>query len=199
MPKFIFDLDGTVTSEETLPKIAGHFNIKEEIAELTKQTIAGDIPFIESFIRRVGILGQLPVSEINNLLEGTALYPQVRNFIQEHIHDCVIATGNIENWVEKLIKKVGCKSFCSHIELSENKVKKLTFILKKEDVVEQYKKKGEKVIFIGDGNNDMEAMRIADIAIACGLTHYPAKSVLTVADYLVFNEESLCRLLNQLC
>ena len=51
---------------------------------------------------------------------------------------------------------------------------------------------------IGDGNNDMEAMRIADVSIACGLVHYPARSILTIVDYVVFSEQSLLRLLNQL-
>ena len=31
MTKFIFDLDGTVTREETLPLIAKHFSVEEEI------------------------------------------------------------------------------------------------------------------------------------------------------------------------
>jgi len=199
MTRFIFDLDGTVTSEETLPKIAAYFGVVEKIAELTRQTMYGDIPFVESFIRRVGILGKLPVSEINDLLENTPLYPLLHKFIQAHSANCVIATGNIENWVEKLVAKVGCKSYCSRIELLDNTVKKLTFILKKEEVVKEYQERGERVVYIGDGNNDMEAMRLADVAIACGVTHYPAKSVLTVADYLVFEEASLCRLLNQLC
>jgi cation transport ATPase len=65
-------------------------------------------------------------------------------------------------------------------------------------VVKKYKELGEKVVYIGDGNNDMEAMRISDISIAAGLIHYPANSILTVADYLIFNEEALCRQLNQL-
>ena len=64
--------------------------------------------------------------------------------------------------------------------------------------MERYKSEGEKVVFIGDGNNDVEAMRLADVSIASGLTHMPAKSVLSVADYVVFNEEGLCRQLNQL-
>ena len=51
--KFLFDLDGTVTSAETLPIIANHFNCLEEIGELTKRTVQGNIPFVESFIRRV--------------------------------------------------------------------------------------------------------------------------------------------------
>ena len=63
---------------------------------------------------------------------------------------------------------------------------------------EQFKKNGDKVVFIGDGNDDAEAMREADVSIASGVTHYPSKSVLSVADYLVFSEEALCRQLNQL-
>ena len=50
--KFIFDLDGTITSEETLPLMAKHFNVQEEIEQLTRETIQGDIPFVESFIAR---------------------------------------------------------------------------------------------------------------------------------------------------
>ena len=53
--KFIFDLDGTVTSQETLPVIASYFGIQEEISELTKQTVRGNVPFMESFIKRVHI------------------------------------------------------------------------------------------------------------------------------------------------
>lgn len=33
--KFLFDLDGTVTSKETLPIIAEHFGVQDQIAELT--------------------------------------------------------------------------------------------------------------------------------------------------------------------
>ena len=51
--KILFDLDGTITAQETLPLIAKHFGVEEQISELTKQTIQGNVPFIESFIRRV--------------------------------------------------------------------------------------------------------------------------------------------------
>ena len=198
MTKFIFDLDGTITKAETLPVIAEHFNIHDKIEELTKETVAGNIPFMESFIRRVHMLSNLPVSEVSNLLASVELYPQLHTFIQEHQEDCIIATGNLWCWVDKLCNKVGCKTYSSTATVENNNVVKISKIIKKDEIVTKYKNEGHQVIFIGDGNNDMEAMRQADISIASGLLHYPAKSILTITDYAVFSEEALCRLLNQL-
>lgn len=198
MTKFIFDLDGTVTSEETLPLISSHFGIEEEIKELTKETIAGNIPFIESFIRRVFILGKLPITDVCDLLESVPLYDGITKFIKEHTNNCIIATGNLECWTKKLLDKIGCKYYCSDCSTFDNNVSKLTYILRKENIVKLYKDKGEKVVFIGDGNNDVEAMKIADVSIASGLTHYPARSVLAITNYLIFDEDALCRQLTLL-
>ena len=109
--KFIFDLDGTITAQETLPLIASHFKVEEEIAELTKETIQGNIPFVESFIRRVHILGELPVDKVDELLASVKLHKKLFAFIQEHQSNCVIATGNLDCWVNSLNKIVGCKAF----------------------------------------------------------------------------------------
>lgn len=198
MIKFIFDLDGTITSEETLPLIAKYFHISKDIKKLTNQTIKGNIPFIESFIKRVNILGKLPINKIQTLLEKTKLHPEIIKFISEHSENCVIATGNLDCWVNKLLKKIPCKCYTSKAKIKNNKVVKIIKILKKEKIVDFYKKQGNKVVFIGEGNNDIEAMREADIAIASGLTHYPAPSVLTITNYLIFSEKALCRQLNQL-
>jgi len=54
------------------------------------------------------------------------------------------------------------------------------------------------VVFIGDGNNDVEAMRVADVSIASALTHDPVPGVLSVADNLALDEAALCRQLRQL-
>ncbi len=74
MVKFIFDLDGTLTKKETLPIISDYFSLQEKIAELTTQTVQGNIPFVESFIRRVSILGKCPVSEVSELLAKVELH-----------------------------------------------------------------------------------------------------------------------------
>ncbi len=198
MYKFIFDLDGTVTKEETLPVLAKYFDIQDQINELTKDTIRGNIPFMESFIQRVHILGKYSVNQAANILEKVVLNHKIVNFIQENSESCIIATGNLDCWINKLCAKIFCKTHCSIATVENDKVKKLIHILKKENLVMDLQKQGFKVVFIGDGNNDAEAMRVADISIASGLVHSPANSVLAVSDYLVYDDLSLCRLLNQI-
>lgn len=197
--KFLFDLDGTVTSEETLPIIANHFNCVEQISELTAKTVQGNVPFIESFIRRVNILGAYSVSETTRLLSEVPLYPVIAKFIEEHKEDCVIVTGNLTCWCEGLFKKIGCQCYGSEALCEDDKVVKLKTILRKEQIVDQYKALGETVVFIGDGNNDLEAMRHANVSIATGLTHNPAQSLMSICDYVIFNEQALVRQMRQLC
>lgn len=196
--KFLFDLDGTVTSRETLPIIATHFGISKEMEELTKQTVQGNIPFVESFIRRVNILGALPVSEVDELLGKVPLYPLIHNFIKDHPGQCAVVTGNLDCWCNQLNAKVGCQSFCSHAIVEDNRVVKLEKILRKEEVVDLFRSLGETVVFVGDGNNDLEAMRHANFSIAVGMTHNPANSLFSIVDYIFYNEKALCRQLSQL-
>ena len=196
--KFLFDLDGTVTSKETLPIIAEHFDCTEQISELTAKTVRGNVPFIESFIRRVNILGHYSVSETSRLLAEVPLYPQIAHFIDEHKEDCIIVTGNLTCWCDGLFKKIGCQCYGSSATCEDDKVVKLTSILRKEQIVDQYKALGETVVFIGDGNNDLEAMRHANFSIATGLTHTPAQSLMSICDYVIFAESALVRQLRQL-
>ena len=99
--KFIFDLDGTVTSQETLQLIAEHFGVQEEISELTARTIRDNVPFIESFIKRVHILGKLSVSGISSLLEKVALYGERRSELVDDLSSA--AKGLMTTGAERII------------------------------------------------------------------------------------------------
>jgi HAD superfamily phosphoserine phosphatase-like hydrolase len=196
--RFIFDLDGTLTSEEILPCIARHFQMEEEISPLIEETLRGVIPYTESFIRRVFLLKKLPVDEVSALLAERPLFERLAEFIQKHPEICTVITGNLDVWVKGLISRISPSFYCSEAEMSENHVTKLVHIIKKENLVERFQNEGDRVVFIGDRTNDTEAMRLADVSIASGLVHAPSQSVLSVADYLIFDEETLCRQLNLL-
>lgn len=196
--KFLFDLDGTLTRCETLPLIARTFGLEDQIGQLTQQTIKGDIPFVESFIQRVNILREIPVPDVRDLLASVPLHAALLDFIRQNIDDCIIVTGNCRVWVEALAQQIGCQLIASETSMVSDKIIKLTKIVKKEDVVRAFQAQGEQVVFIGDGNNDAEAMKLADVSIASGLIHMPARSVLDVCDYLIFDDATLARQLNQI-
>ncbi|OCR15375.1 phosphoserine phosphatase [Helicobacter pullorum] len=198
MKKIIFDLDGTLTKEETLKVIARHFGLEKQIDVLTERTVVGHIPFVESFIRRVHLLKGLPIDEVRELLSRVLLHDRVIQLISDYSQDCCVATGNLDVWVSGLVNKIGCEYYSSVAEVKDNKICSIRSILKKETIVDLFKDRGFQVVYIGDGNNDVEAMRRADIAIASGLVHMPSNGVLSVADYVVFSEEALCRLIRQL-
>lgn len=195
---FIFDLDGTLTECETLPKLAQHFNIQNDIENITEKTVKGDIPFMESFIKRVSLFAELDIKEVSLLLSNIPINKALQKFINANSNQCLIATGNYRGWVADLASKFTCELHASEGETDQNGKLKLTKIFKKEDLVREYQAKGEKVVFVGDGNNDAEAMRLADISIACGIVHSPANSVMQVADYVVYDSSALLRLLHQI-
>lgn len=196
--KFIFDLDGVITSQDILSNIAKRFSFEKEVEEITNETSAGNIPFIESFIRTFHLLGKFPVSDISKIVGSIPLNLQLWQFIVGNKQDCVITTMLLDCWIQKLSERLDCTLFSSEGIVVEDRITSISKILKKENIVKYFKNQGETVVFIGDSINDMEAMRLSDIVIATGLIHHPSKSVLPYTDYLIFNEEGLCRQLNQL-
>ena len=193
---FIFDLDGTLTKQESLPLIADYFGIKHDIRGMTARTMLGELPFGESFRQRVDILKDLPVSKIAKLIAKAEVHALLANFIRKHSDRCVIATSNLSCWVSELLSGFGCASYTSEATVKDDRVAELTKILPKEQVVRLYQSKGCMVVFIGDGHNDKEAMSVADISIAVGLSSTPPQSVIDAATYFIKDEEAL---LQKLC
>lgn len=142
---FVFDLDGTLTKNETLPVIARYFGIEDEISKLTAETVKGNIPFIESFIKRVNILKDFSISEINNLLRGVDLFSKIVDFIKLYKSNCYIATGNFDGWVSGLIEKIDCKYFASEGFVKDDQLLSLKLILNKKKVVEMLQASGKKL------------------------------------------------------
>lgn len=194
--QFLFDLDGTVTCEETLPLLARAFGLEKEIALLTARTIAGEIPFAASFIHRVQLLQTIPVSEVATLLAQVSLHEELVRFIRAQRDHAAIVTGNLSCWVQALVQRIGCKAYASQAVMRNGQVHGVRSILKKEEIVQHYQQQGRRVVFVGDGDNDAKAMQVADIAFAFGAVHKPALRAIQAAKQVVFwREQDLCAVL----
>ena len=196
--KFIFDLDGTLTKCETLPMIARHFGLGSDIGEITRHTVSGELDFQESFTRRVAVLGCIPAQKVSDLLEQVELYPGLLDFIHRHREHCTIATGNLDCWIGGLAEKLGCVCYTSKGRKNSSGAVEVDSILDKRALVERYLSEGFKVIFIGDGDNDAEAMKAADIALGAGMTHAVAPRALTACQEVFSQEEKLCETLEKI-
>ena len=199
MVRFLFDMDGTVTALETLPMVARRYGLVDKVEPLTAMAVRGEMPFEDSFLQRVQVLGRLPVDEVSNLIAHAPLHQLVADFIARHARQCAVVTSNLDCWCRSLIASLGCRAHCSTARVENNRVKTVTSVLCKQDVVDEYRHAGDRVVFIGDGHNDLAAMTHAHVAVAVGLLPgTPAPELSTVAHHVCSDEASLCRLLDSL-
>lgn len=192
---YLFDLDGTLTSVELLPLIAEELGIRDEIAQLTSQTIAGEIPFEESFRRRVGILGQVDLDSVIDIVCNVPIQGSVMDWVISNRDDCWVVTGNLDCWVNPWLAKYGLRGFSSTAKIVGGRIG-VNEILRKESVLENFR--GKRTVMVGDGANDAQLIASVDVGIASAIVHEVPPVVLEVADYLVSEEETLCRVLSRL-
>lgn len=196
--KYCFDLDGTITAQELLPLIAAELNLYDEISALTQATINGLIPFEQSFKLRCKLLSDVPINKVQEVAEKVKLNETIVEFIKENKDDSYIITGNIYEWIKPIIEKLDCKIFCSQGKFNNGELSGLENIVNKGEVIKGLRKNGELIISVGDGMGDVLMFEESDVSIAFGGVHEPITTLLKVSNYLVYEEDSLCRLLNTL-
>jgi len=192
---FLFDLDGTITMEELLPRIARKIGVWDEIYELTKHTIAGDIPFEVSLRHRVEILSRAKVSEIRKIVAGVELNPDILRFIQKNKHKCYIVTGNLDVWISELVERIDIPVLCSMVSIKDDMITSLRTVLNKREAAQSFQ---GNFVAIGEGANDYGMFELASESIAYGGVHEPARQLLEIATYLTYRSDTLCNILSQL-
>lgn len=192
---YLFDLDGTLISTELLPVIGAELGIFDQINELTKATMAGEIPFDQSFRHRVELLADVPIERVAEIILAQPVHEELMEWVLAKRHLCWVVTGNLDCWVNPWLEKHGLRGFTSKSDNVNGRLR-VENVLHKASVLSYFP--GCKSIFIGDGANDSEIMRSVDVSIACSLIHPASQVLLEVADYLVMEESPLCRLLSRL-
>lgn len=194
---FLFDLDSTVTRQEILPTVAKTLGIYDKMTSLTERTMRGEIPFKQSFLQRVELLKDVPVSEVNELVSKIQLNEKLVEFIQQNQDRCHIVTGNLNVWIEGLMKRMGMERnvFCSKAIVKDNRIENVFSIVDKNAVISQMILP---FVAVGDGNNDAEMIEAAEIGIGYGGVRNIAPAVLACASHAIYKEEKLVEFLNRL-
>lgn len=193
---FLFDFDGTITAAELLPLIAREVGLEQEIAALTRDTMDGRLPFDESFRSRVELLRTTPVARVAEIVAAAPVFPRLLDWIVEHRDRCWVVTGNLDCWVAGWMERHGLRYFASTAAMEDGEVSGVASVLRKESVLGQFA--GRRTVMVGDGANDAQIMADADVGIGFATLHDIPPVVLEVADWVVLDEDALCRTLSQL-
>lgn len=195
--KFVFDLDATITQLELLPELSRTIGRYEEIKKLTKETMIGQMPFADSFLTRVDMLSSIPVDKARKICADIPVNPQIAAFLAENRERCYILTGNLDVWIEGLVARLHMEGRCisSTAVVEDNRIIAVAHVVDKE--LEMERIAGVKVA-IGDGSNDAKMIAKADIGIGFGGVQDVSPDILRICDYAVYEEGTLCRLLERL-
>lgn len=194
---FLFDMDSTVTKEEILPTISKKLGIYDKMSALTESTMRGELPFKQSFLQRVELLKNIPISEVSRMIEEIKLNEKLVDFMERYHDRCYIVTGNLDVWIEGLVKKLGMEKniFCSKALVQGGYIQDVFSIVDKNAVISQMILP---FVAVGDGNNDAEMIEAAEIGIGYGGVRDIAPSVLACASHAVYKEEKLVEFLEKL-
>jgi len=194
---FLFDLDSTITKAEILPTIAKQMGKEEEMRDLTEATMKGELPFRTSFLKRVGLLSQIDVSLVNEIVKNIPLNEHIVSFIEQNTDRCYVLTGNLDVWISGLMEKIGLKHniYCSKANVENDKIKSVISVVDKELMSKQFV---QPIVVIGDGDNDSGMAKNADIAIGFGGVRNIAPSLLRNIDYAFYDDEKCAEFLKKL-
>lgn len=194
---FLFDLDSTITKQEILPTVSKELNLFEKMSKLTESTMRGEVPFKQSFLQRAEILKNIPVSTVKSIVGNVQLNDNLVDFIQHNQNRCYIVTGNLDVWIESLIKKIGLEGnlYSSKALVEDDYIQDIFSVVDKNAVISQMVLP---YVAVGDGDNDAEMIENAEIGIGYGGVRSIAPSVLECASHAIYDENKLVDFLERL-
>ncbi len=176
----VCDMDSTLIQNECIDEIADLINLKNEIAEITEQTMMGHLSFDESIKKRVSLLKGINVSAFEKIInEKIKLQPYVVEWI-EYVKKfnlkTIIVSGGFTYFVEFVKNTLRMdQAYANELQMVDgvltgklygdiiNAEKKANII---KTLTHQYGLKSDDVISIGDGANDLLMFKESGLSIS---------------------------------
>ena len=199
----ICDMDSTIIKEESLDEIAEDAGIGDEIKNITKKAMKGELDFKDALLKRIKLLNNYPLENIFTLNPKIKFNDGAKELVRKmKSKSCitVLISGGFSPSVSYVAKRIGFDYYhCNNFLYKENNGKIVLNgcvqnpILDKNSklaITKCYLKKFNltlnDVISVGDGANDVNLIKHSGIGIS-----YKGKQVLNKVANVVFNHTNL--------
>ena len=175
----VFDMDSTIVDAEIIDELAKAAGVEEEVKELTRKAMNGEIDFKEALRERVKLLEGLPVEVLEKIYSEIRLTEGAKELIQslkDSGYKVALVSGGFTYFTEKLKNELGLDyAFGNELEIKDGKLtgKIKGWIIDAEEkariIEELAKREGiskENIVAVGDGANDRIMIKSAGLGIA---------------------------------
>ena len=176
----VCDMDSTLIQNECIDEIADLINLKNEIAEITEQTMMGHLSFDESIKKRVSLLKGINVGAFEKIInEKIKLQPYVVewiDYVKKFNLKTIIVSGGFTYFVDFVRNTLQMDhAYANELQMIDgvltgklygdiiNAEKKANII---KSLTDQYGFKSDEVISIGDGANDLLMLKESGLSIS---------------------------------
>ncbi len=173
------DMDMTVINVESINLIAKHLLRNNDMENLTKLAMSGDIKFRESILLRTKKLKGLSVEQIIPLLKSIKYSPGILEVIKtmnKNGSHTMLISGGYDLIANLIGKKIGFKEIISNQlklkkdiitgELKNDVIDKEGKLRKFKKRIKENKIKIPETIAVGDGDNDIAMIQYSGLGIA---------------------------------
>ena len=188
----VMDMDSTLIQVEVIDELAKSAGIGEEVSDITRKAMNGELSFNESLNKRVGLLKGLNENILDKIYHSIPFTPGAKRLIKilkKLGYKTAVISGGFTFFTDRLKNELGLDyAFANELEIKNGKLtgkvlgkiingKSKAKIL--EDIARQEDIALDQVVAIGDGANDLLMLDKAGLGIAFN-AH---KAVREKADY----------------
>lgn len=173
------DMDSTLVKGESLDEVAAKAGIGDQIANITLQSMRGELDFNQSIIRRIAMLKGLREEILIEIIAETQLNNGASSLaptMKKNGAFCYIVSGGFDFLAIPIAKKIGFDgSFSNRLEienlhLTGNLIPPILDLRAKQETLnylcEKHDIKSNDVAAIGDGANDLGMLENAGLGVA---------------------------------
>lgn len=175
----VADMESTIIRNEMLDEIAFLADIGEQVADITRRAMNGELDFFAALRERVGLLKDQPASLLDEAATRIKLMPGAQALVatlKEHGVHTALVSGGFDYYTQPIAEQLGFdEQQANHLILADDKIAGTVRepILGKEAKLEALQRVAKQrgiseadCITVGDGANDLAMLGAAGMGVA---------------------------------